>query len=170
VVADHNYQLRVWSFANGKPIRSFGESFTNVFLPIGDKPTTAVVEQRGSSKGVLQSLVPGADGPTMKATFPAPVAVSPDGKYLLAHWRDLSFGIIYVVRLRDGAVIDSLDPCLSDEIFTSSTWSSDGRRIYAGSWRGQIYEFDFNQVAAGSAAAFVPANQEQLDLCHARWF
>jgi hypothetical protein len=95
--------------------------------------------------------------------------VSPDGKYLLAHTGDRTFGIIQVVRLRDGVVIDSLDPCLWDEIFTSPVWSSDGARIYAGSWRGLIYEYDFDRAAAESAAAFVPADREQLNLCHTRW-
>ena len=34
---------------------------------------------------------------------------------------------------------------------------------------GLIYEYDFDRAAAESAAAFVPPDREQLNLCHARW-
>jgi len=43
------------------------------------------------------------------------------------------------------------------------------RLLHAGSWRGLIYEYDFDRAAAESATAFVPPDREQLNLCHARW-
>jgi len=169
VATDAKYNLWVWSLADGARVRSLGESFTHVFLPIGDPPTSAVVEQRGAQKGGLRSLAPGAGPTDPKLVFPPPVAVSPDGRYLLSLWRDLSFGMVYVVRLRDGVVIDSLDPCLSDEIFSSAAWSPDGARIHLGSWRGRLYEVDFDRAAAESAVPYVPTNEKTLEHCHAVW-
>jgi WD40 repeat protein len=169
VVPDGKDRLRVWSFATGKPTRSFGESYTHVFLPVGDEPTSAVVEARGQRGGVMQSLAPGAALPPWKPSLPPPVAVSPDGRFLLAHAHDRTVGTIYVVRLRDGVIVDSLDACPWDDIFLSAAWSSDGARMYAGSWRGRIYEYDFDRAAAESAASFVPPHAEQLDTCHAHW-
>jgi WD40 repeat protein len=176
VAADGKYRLRAFSLASGKPGRSFGESFTQVFLPIlpigaiGDRPTRAIVEARGSIGGVIHSLAPHAAPPPMQPSLPPPVAVSPDGRYLLALAIDRTFGVISVVRLADGVVVDAVDPCLSDEIFTSAAWSSDGARIYAGGWRGRIYEFDFDRATAASAPPFVSKDQVNLGDCHIRWF
>jgi WD40 repeat protein len=165
VASDVHYNLHIWDLRNGASKRLIGESYTDVFLPVGPKPTTAVVNVSGSEpSGRLVSLAAHAGRPSEKPAFPKPVAVSPDGEYLLAN--DRGFGILLLVRMRDATVIERVDLCESDDLMLTAIWSADGQRVLAGTRRGLVLDFDFDRAQAATAPAISEADGKRMFECH----
>jgi WD40 repeat protein len=91
------------------------------------------------------------------------LAVSPEGEYLLTCASEA--GGLDIVRLHDGAIIDRIDLCESDDRISSAVWSPDGTRVLAGTWRGLLIDFDFAQNAAASAPPLSPENLKRPAGC-----
>jgi hypothetical protein len=68
--------------------------------------------------------------------------------------------------LHDGAIIDRIDLCESDDGISSVVWSPDGTRVLAGTWRGLLIDFDFARNQAQSAAPLSPKDLVRPAGCH----